>query len=165
MLCLARYEQTHDRRWIGAAEDFFAHSADANPDSKEPWSHLERALILSLTGNPDTDRRIHPQIALIDRDILRVDPFDPFVRKNLAEALYRGGRKQEAQEELRHAIEIEPNYVAAYLTMADWANEAGNIDGAAQYRQKAMDIDTKYPEARRNGPYEHLLLARPEAVH
>lgn len=165
MLCLARYQQTHDRRWIGAAEDFFAHAADANPNAKEPLSHLERALILSLTGDVEADRRIHPQIAVIDRDILRVDPFDPFVRKNLAEALYREGRKQEAQEEIQRALQVEPNYVAAYLTMANWENEAGNIDRAAQYRQKAMDIVMKYPEAKRMGPYDHLLLARPETAN
>lgn len=159
-LCLARYEQTQDPRWLRTAEDFFAQASDANPDFVDPLRHLERALILSLTGDAGRDARIHPEIATVDRSILRVDPFDPFIRKNLAEALYRDGRRKEAEEELERAVQIEPNYVPAWLTLAKWENEAGDFQNADQFTRKATDILMKYRDLKTAEPYELLLLGR-----
>ena len=165
MLYLARYSQTHDRRWIGAAEDFFGQAAKANPNSVEPLRHMEKALIWSLTGDVEADSRIHPQIAATDREILRLDPFDPFVRKNLAEALYRDGRRKEAEEELERALQVEPNYVSAYLTMAGWENEAGNTGRSDQFHHKAVEISAKYRDLKTRSPYIRLLLAQPDAAN
>jgi O-antigen ligase len=165
MLYLERYSQTQDRRWIGVAEDFFGQAAHANPNFVEPLRHMEKALIWSLTGNDESDSRIHPLIAAVDREVLRIDPFDPFVRKNLAEALYRDGRRREAVEELDRAIQVEPNYISAYLTMAKWEQEAGNAARADQYHQKAMEISAKYRDIKYPGPYERLLLAQPESAN
>lgn len=165
MLYLARYSQTHDRRWIGAAEDFFGQSANANPNSVEPLRHMEKALIWSLTGDVEADSRIHPQIAAADREMLRIDPFDPFVRKNLAEALYRDGRRKEAEEELERATQVEPNYVSAYLTMERWENDTGDTSRADQYHRKAMDISAKYRDLKTHSPYIRLLLAQPDAAN
>ena len=165
MLYLERYSQTQDRRWIAVAEDFFRQASNANPNFVEPLRHMEKALIWSLTGNDESDSRIHPQIAAIDREILRIDPFDPFVRKNLAEALYRDGRRKEAEEELDRALQVEPNYISAYLTMARWESEAGNTARADQYHREAMDISAKYRDLKYGAQYERLLLAQPDSAH
>jgi O-antigen ligase len=160
MLYLSRYERTQDRRWLTTAEDFFGRAINANPNAEEPLRHMERAFILSLTGNADVDRAVHPQIAAIDRELLRVDPFNPFVRKNLAEALYRDGHPQEAEQELERALSYEPNYVAGYLTIARWESETGNIERANRYRQTASAILTKYQDFKSDEPYELMLLGR-----
>ena len=164
MLYLARFQQTNNRQWIGAAEQYFSRAIAANPNVEEPRRHMEQALILSLTGDAQIDRKIHPQIAAADREILRVDPFDPFTRKNLAEALYRDGRQQEAKNQLQQALDYEPNYIPAYLTMAEWDTEAGDLENAAQYRLKAFEISRKYRDLDITKPYELLLLGTPDRL-
>ena len=125
---------------------------------------MQNALILSLTGDDQMDSPVHPQIAAADREILRVDPFDPFTRKNLAEALYRDGRPEDAKNQLQQALDYEPNYIPAYLTMAKWDTEAGNWEKAAQYRQKAFEISRKYRDLKIAAPYELLLLGQPDRL-
>ena len=158
---LDRYTQTHEGKWLDVAEDFFARAIEANPDAEEPLRHMERVLIQRLTGDVETDRYIHPKIAAIDRALLRVDPFNPFVRKNLAEALYITGQRNEAEYELARALEFEPNYVPGYLTIARWKNEQDNSEQGQQYLQKAIAVVTKYKDFKTNEPYEALLLGRP----
>ncbi|PYS39048.1 MAG: hypothetical protein DMG14_15465 [Acidobacteria bacterium] len=92
---------------------------------------------------------------------MRVDPFNPFVRKNLAEALYITGQRNEAEYELARALEFEPNYVPGYLTIARWKNEQDNSEQGQQYLQKAIAVVTKYKDFKTNEPYEALLLGRP----
>jgi len=156
---LALYEQSQKKEWLDLAEDFFARSIQANPDFEEPLRHMESALIQRLNGTP-ADTAIHPRIAAIDRALLRVDPFNPFTRRNLAEALYRSGHPQEAQQELRRALEVEPNYVPGYLTLARWQTEQGDPQHGEQYTKQAMEIMAKYKDVKTVEPYEALLLGR-----
>jgi tetratricopeptide (TPR) repeat protein len=157
---LDRYIQTHESEWLDLAENFFTRAIKANPDAEEPLRHMERALIQRLTGDVETDRPIHSKIAATDRALLRVDPFNPFVRRNLAEALYIVGERQQAEAELSRALEFEPNYVPGYLTIAEWKNEQGNSEQGRQYLQKAIAVVTKYKDFQTNEPYEALLLGR-----
>jgi O-antigen ligase len=158
-LYMALYAQSPKTEWLDLAEEFFSRSIKANPDNEEPQRHLESVLIQRLNGT-EADSAIHPRIAAIDREMLRVDPFNPFTRRNLAEALYRSGRSQEAEQELRHALEVEPNYVPGYLTLARWESERGNRQHAEQYEKQAMDILAKYKDVKNVEPYEALLLGR-----
>jgi tetratricopeptide (TPR) repeat protein len=164
MLYIARFQQTNNRQWIGAAKEYFARAIAASPNAEEPLRHVQNALILSLTGDAQTDSTIHPEIAAIDREILRVDPFDPFTRKNLAEALYRDGHQQEAKNQLQQALDYEPNYIPAYLTMAKWDTEAGDWEKASRYRLQAFEISRKYRDLQTTKPYELLLLGQPERL-
>ena len=84
-----------------------------------------------------------------------------FIRKNLAEAFYNLGRKQEAIAELRKAVEIEPNFVQGYLSLARWTEGDGNSSEAADYRRKANDIVFHYRNQTTEDTYEALLLDRP----
>ena len=102
------------------------------------------------------------RIIAIDRDILRIDPVNPFARKNLAEALYNVGDHEGAELELNRALEFEPNYIPAYLRLSDWFNESGDPARSDEYRQRGIAVAVKYQNEKTSEPYESLLLGRPE---
>jgi O-antigen ligase len=157
------YRQSEDRHSLELAEVFFNRAMAASINAEEPRRHLENVYIKQLTGNIERDRPTHLKIVAVDRDLLRISPFDPFVRRNLAEALYNSGSVEEAERELTRALEIEPNYVPAYLQIADWYHAAGDAIKSERFRQKAMDIVTRFQNRQTSEPYEALLLGRPES--
>jgi tetratricopeptide (TPR) repeat protein len=160
MVYFDKFKTTNEKRWQAYAETLFTRAIIANPNSDIPARHLENLLIDRLSGDPVKDRAIHLRIAAVDRHILEVDPFDPFVRKNLAEALYMSGEKEKAQQELERALELEPNYVPGYLRIADWYRDAGNLTASDDYRQKAVGVVLRYQNFQPKEPYEAMLLGR-----
>jgi len=106
---------------------------------------------------------------IVSTELLRIQhtPFNPFIRKNLAEALYNLGEKKQAIEELRKAIEIEPNYVTGYQQLGQWMDEAGRAAEAAEYRMKADNIVAQYKDHATDtteDTYDAILLGRPYSI-
>jgi len=160
MVYFDKFKVTSERRWQQYAETLFTQAIVANPNSDMPARHLEHLLIDRLSGDPVKDRTTHLRIAAVDRHILEIDPFDPFVRKNRAEALYMSGAKEEAHQELQRALELEPNYVPGYLRIADWYRDAGNLTASNDYRQRAVAVVLRYQNVQTKEPYEAMLLGR-----
>jgi tetratricopeptide (TPR) repeat protein len=136
MLYLKMYRTTRDQKYLDFADHFLQAASNADPKADEPRRHIEQALMARLTGNSKDDRPIHLRLVEADREVLRVDPFDPFVRKNLAEALYQSGSRSEAERELLNAIEIEPNFVPAYTRLAEWYSEEGDLTRSAEFKER-----------------------------
>ena len=110
---------------------------------------------------------MHRLIVSTDRKRIQHTPFNPFIRKNLAEALYNLGEKQQAIEELLKAVELEPNYVTAYQQLGQWLDGAGRPAEAAEYRRKANDIVTHYKNHATDtvdDTYDAILLGRPFSI-
>jgi O-antigen ligase len=154
--------KTRKFEYLDRAEILFAESMAENPHFDVPAGRLESALIQRLTGNPREDLPIHRKIIDADQRRLQVNPFNPFVRRNLAEAFYNLGDRHLAREELLKAVEIEPNYVPGYLRLAEWYEEAGQMEEGAKYRNQAVQIVNVYKDARSLDPYDELLLGRPQ---
>ena len=72
------------------------------------------------------------------------------------------GDRQQAHEELKKATEMEPNYVAGYLRLADWARENGRPDESEEYRKKAIAVVVQYHDEKDLDPFDALLLGRPQ---
>src|SRR5262249_55628965 len=132
------------------------------PNSDQPGHDLERVLIQRLTGDATRDKVVHLRIIDVDRQILTIDPVNPFVRKNLAEALYNVGDHESAERELNRALEFEPNYIPAYLRLSDWFQESGDVLRGTEYRRRGIDVAMKYQNEKTSELYESLLLGRPQ---
>ncbi len=156
------YMKSGDKRRLDFAESFFEQAMLANTNSETPGLHLESVLIQRLSGDARRDHTVHLQIAAVDRYILTIDPFNPFVRRNLAEALYNSGSREEAERELNRAIDFEPNYVPGYLRMAEWYKDGGDLTASDNYQQKAVAVVKRYANLQTSEPYEARLLGRPE---
>ena len=159
---LDEFMKTKKPEYLDRAEILFQESMKENPHFDVPAGHLENALVQRLTDNPQTDRSIHRRIADADQHLLRANPFNPFIRKNLAEAFYNLGDRNRACEELMKAIEIEPNYVPGYLRLAEWYEEAGEMEQSARYKNHAIQLVNHYRDTPAEDPFDNLLLGRPQ---
>jgi tetratricopeptide (TPR) repeat protein len=161
MVYLDRFTQSSDKRFLDDAERFYRKAIAADPQAPGLKRHLEAAFIQKLTGDAERDLMTHRQIIEIDREILVSDPFNPFVRGNLAEALYNTGERKAAEEEMVKAIAIEPNYVTGHLRLAEWCRQSGDTFRSNKHWNRAMSIVAEYRNVTEPEHYEALLLGRP----
>jgi O-antigen ligase len=159
-----QFLKTRKGAYLDRAEIYFADSMKQNPHFDLPGGHMESALIQRLTGNVKLDAPIHRKIVAADRQVLAANPYNPFIRKNMAEGLYNLGEKEAACDELRKAIEIEPNYVPGHLRLADWYQELGRMEESHKYRQQAIQVVNFYKNKPSLDEFEDLLLGRPKSV-
>jgi O-antigen ligase len=160
---LDEYLRTQKPEYLDRAEILFSQSMEENPHFDVPAGHLETSLVYRLTDNPRNDKVIHRRIVETDQHLLRANPFNPFIRKNLAEAFYNLGDADRAREELLKAVELEPNYVPGYLRLAEWYEEAGEMEQGAKYRDQAIQVVNSYRDTRAEDPFDNLLLGRPQS--
>src|SRR5262249_22988561 len=145
-----------------SAKQYFQRAIDASPRSLDPLVHMEAVLVRSMNGVPEHDFEINQEIIRTDTALLNIDPFIPFVRKNLAASYYSIGQVDRAIAEMNRAIDYEPIFAPAYLQTADWFKELGDTDSSRKYQAAAMVIVGKYRNFKATEAYEHVLLGRPE---
>ena len=156
-----QFKETNDGHFLNVADTFFHRAAEANPQALAPRQEIAQTLILRLTGETGPDRRLHRKLIEANQAVLALDPFLPQARMNLAEALRRSGRAEEAYAELIRTIEVEPNYVAAYRRLAAWAGEAGNLELSRSFLDEIERIGERYRGVVLLTDYEALILGRP----
>jgi O-antigen ligase len=167
LVYLDMFNKNHRTEHLDRAESLFMDSLAANPSFDRSAGHLENVLFQRLTGDVVRDKPVHTLIVSTNRMRIQHTPFNPFIRKNLAEALYNLGEKQQAVEELLKAVELEPNYVTAYQQLGRWLEEAGRPAEAAEYRRKADDIVAHYKNHATDNiddTYDAILLGRPFSI-
>ena len=161
---LDEYMKTKEPEFLDRAEILFADSMRENPYFDVPAGHFEAVLVQRLTEDPQKDRAIHRRIADTGKHQLRADPFNPFIRKNIAEAFYNLGDLNRACEELLKAIQIEPNYIPGHSRLAEWYREAGKIEESEKYRKQATQLRNYFQNTQVRDPFDSLLLGRPQAA-
>jgi O-antigen ligase len=163
MAYLQKSLETKDPKLLDVARTYFDRAIAASPQSLDPHVHLETVLTRQFSGDPVRDRNLYQEIIQVDTQLLEIDPFIPFARKNLAGAYYNLGQQKRAFEELQTAIDYEPNYVPGYLQMAAWYADHGDMPSNQRYTAAAFSIVNKYRNFKPTQAYEGVLLGRPEA--
>lgn len=161
MVYFQQFTETRQQPLLELGRQYFTRASNAAPLSLDPLIHLETVYLQSFTGDPQHDGEIYKALVNCDEHLLAIDPYLPFPRKNLAAALYQLGQRDRAIEELKKALEFEPNYVPGYLEMAAWYHDAGNESESQLYQKAAISIVTKYQSFKPHLAYEGLLLGRP----
>ena len=159
---LHRFLKTREPQSLELARAYFDRAIAASPRALEPHLHMEAALIRSISGDDKLDTSVHKAILENDVQLLAIDPYLPFPRKNLAGAYYSLGQLDQAFAEMQRAIDYEPNYVPAYLVMASWYAEHGDTLKSDRYTAIGLAIVNKYKTFKPKEIYEGILLGRPE---
>jgi len=162
MVYLQQFTENKDLNLLASAKEYFRRAIEASPQALDPHVHMEAVLVRSLNGEPEHDRNIYEEIVQVNRELLRIDPFIPFTRKNLGGAYYNLGDFEHAMLELQRAIEYEPNYVPGHLQMSEWYKERGDEETSRRHYMAAIGIIHKYRNFKPTQPYEGVLLARPQ---
>lgn len=157
----AEFRESGDLHTLDMAEAYFRRASEASPDLLEPRLQAVVALVARLEGDPLADRPAHAEIARAGSEALRVDPFMPMVRKNLAESLYQTGRHEDAMRELETALGTEPHFVPGYLRLAEWLETDGNAVEALRLRSEAAAIAARFAGESNLTDYERMLLGLP----
>jgi O-antigen ligase len=164
MVYLDQAYRVRDSRLLATAHSYFDQAIAANPRSLDPHIHMEATLVQSLTGNAEHDAHVYDQLIQNDLQLLQIDPYIPFARKNLADAYFQLGQHDHAFQELQTALNYEPNYVPGYLQFATWYKDLGDLSVSRQYTEEAIAIVNKYRDYRPERQYEGLLLGRPPST-
>jgi len=163
MVYLQQFLHNPEPASLELARSYFVRAIAASPRALEPRLHMEAVLVRSFPAKIAPEIDLHQAILENDTKLLEIDPYLPFPRKNLAGAYYVLGQRDRAVEELRRAIDLEPNYVPAYLILASWYAERGEKLESERYTAIGLSIVNKYREANLTEVYERILLGRPEA--
>ena len=162
MVYFQQYLDTRQPQLLEPAKKYFAAAIAASPQSLDSYIHMETLLIRTLNGDAAHDMPLYKDLVANNTKFAQIDPFIPFVRKNLAAALYQLGQREAAFKELQQAIEYEPNYVPGYLQLSTWYREMGRDWESQEYQKKAVAVVLKYRDFKPQEPYEGILLGRPE---
>ena len=162
MVYMQWYAEKGDPQLLESSRQYFAQAIDANRQSLDPYIHMEGALLRSLSGSRMRDRNLFEEIVRVDTELLTVDPYIPFARKNLASAYHNLGKPEEAIRQLQTAIAYEPNYVPGHLQIAAWYAEEGDTAADQRSTTMALNIINKYRDFKPAEHYEILLLGRPD---
>ncbi len=162
MVYLEQFLKNPEPTSLQLARSYFARAIQASPRSLEPRLHMEALLVRSFSARIEPDIDLHKAILENDTKLLEIDPYLPFPRKNLAGAYYVLGQRDRAFDELQRAIDLEPNYVPAYLTLASWYAERGENLESQRYEAIGVAIVNKYRNVHPSEVYESILLGRPE---
>jgi len=163
MVYLQAFTEMRKPELLNTARLYFERAIASTPQALDPHIHLEAVLIRSMSNDAERDRDVYKAIIRVDSELLEIDPFIPFPRKNLAGAYYSLGQRERAFAELQKAINYEPNYVPGYLQMAAWYAAQGDTASSQRYTAAAVNVVNKYRNFKPTEAYEGILLARPEA--
>ncbi len=83
-------------------------------------------------------------IAIAERGV-EVEEYGPAIRFQLARALQRAGRTDEALEHIEFAVEMDPKYAEAVLLMANLYKETGRIEKAREAYELVLRRRPDYP--------------------
>ena len=127
---------------LNEAEDIYLKMLEAMPENSDVWNLL--GLVAQSKGN--AGRAAECFLAAI-RYAPR--PFAPHFF-NLGLAYRTLGKKNEALEALRRAVELQPDLKEAWNFLGLTEAEGGAVTAAAKSFCRALDIDGDYKEARAN---------------
>ncbi len=114
----------------------------------EAIQHYERALALSTSHARFAQRSSSSPLMPSPASSLTASPF--IVHANLADALARKGRPQEALEHYQQALQLDPQSAKVHANLGATLAELGNDEEGIKQLEQALNIDPGYANARLN---------------
>ncbi len=126
------------------AEQLFQRVVELEPEHKQAWSHLGRALLAQSKLT---------EAAAAFRKQLEVNPSDPHIRDLLGQALARNRKSDEAVEVFRQQLELHPRDLEAQFWLGNVYLNQRKFADAVAVLEKAVELSPEEPTM-------HLTLGR-----
>jgi tetratricopeptide (TPR) repeat protein len=141
------------------AERSYERAAELAPSDFVAWSNLGDARRWSTSSRAKANDAYARAVAAA-RSALSVNPSDTHARAAMAMCLARIGKPEEAQNELRRALEIDPTDPVVLYRASLVALQHGNTDSAVSWIERA--VRAGYPaESIRTDPEFAIIRALP----
>jgi tetratricopeptide (TPR) repeat protein len=124
-----------------------ARNASAANAAAQPLNtNKERMQDLLARGNKAIADGDHEQTVALLTEYDALNPGRPDVLNSIGAALMYLGRISEAEQRLREALDSDPNYIEALVSLAGVLQ--GNPAGAEEWLRRALKVNPKYPGVR-----------------
>ena len=124
------------------AQHSFERAAELAPSDFVAWANLGDARRWSA-GSRNRAKDAYDRSVAAARVALMMNPNDAYTRASMAASLARSGNLDEAQSEIRRALEIDPTNPRVLYKAAIVAMVRGNSDGAVSWIERA--VQAGYP--------------------
>jgi tetratricopeptide (TPR) repeat protein len=81
---------------------------------------------------------------------VQLDPDDAEILYNFGDSLHDCGRPKEAEKAFDRLVHLRPDYADAWNTLGIIKEDLGDLDGATECYQKAVDLDPHLERAQKN---------------
>ncbi len=105
---------------------------------------IERLTKNDFRGIQELKRGDYIKSALLFQNALQVDIQNELIFYKFAESLSNAGQDEQAEQQLKKCLDINPDYEQALGFLGDLALKKGIVEDAASYYQKAIQSNRKY---------------------
>jgi serine/threonine-protein kinase len=133
----------------------FTRATELAPSDHVVWANLGDACRWA-PGATDQARAAYERAIQVADGALQVNPKDAYVRSVVALCLARSGRTDEAQREIRRALELDPTNASVLYKAALIALIRGNSDTAVSWIERAVANGHSVQELQRDPELEPL---------
>lgn len=120
------------------------HPAPGKSDDKEDTEELMKR------GNQYLDEGEYTKAMMEFKDLLEIDPENPFALNNLGLTYKEKELYSSAKKSFEKALEILPNYYKALNNLGNLYFEMEEYERAQEYYEKSLEIKPNFPEAHWN---------------
>ncbi len=105
---------------------------------------IERLTKDDFHGIEELKKGDYIKSALLFQNALQVDIQNELIFYKFAESLSDAGQDEQAEQQLKKCLDINPDYEQALGLLGDLALKKGTVEEAASYYQKAIQANRKY---------------------
>jgi TonB family protein len=147
-----RLGREKDPKYFREALEAFRLVTEANPESPDGWSHM--GLVLGNMGRTADAEAMY-------RKAIEKAPEDPFLYDGLATVYARKNMNEQAEENWRRAVSLNPGYGPAVIELAALDARTGRLDQALTVLENAREAAQVAPwgtRIRRNLGFAYLRI-------
>jgi O-antigen ligase len=134
-------------RWNSREAQFYYHRAALYIELARRLLPTEQTLLKGITDY---------------QQAIALSPFDPFLRYNLAYLYFKMKQYSKAHEQVKKALDLEPNFIGGYDLLSKILSALGEEEAAIQKMEMARSLARQFKPESYNSLYLKNLFQRPE---
>jgi O-antigen ligase len=153
------YRTSHDQRAVHTALEQLQEAVALNPLDGRLMGLLG-GLYRSLAMLPDTRTRQQAWLHLAQQAFEKaaeLEPHNPFHHLELGRVLWQLGQTAQAEAAVRHAVDLEPNFLPGRDWLAHCYLRSGRVEAAQQEYQQIRERQTRYIQSPKDPVEENYL--------